>query len=172
MSATGTTETRSIQKLRRDHPVDVFDCGQEALNGWLRKYALQNQGAGAAQTYVGLVNEAVVGYYSLVVGQIEYSDAPERLQKGLAQHPVPIMLLARLAVRKDWQKKGVGRALLRDAVLRTLQAADIAGIRALAVHAKDEHARRYYEQFDFIPSQADPLHLMVLLKDIRKHIGI
>jgi len=70
MSATGTTETRSIQKLRRDHPVDVFDCGQEALNGWLRKYALQNQGAGAAQTYVGLVNEAVVGYYSLVVGQI------------------------------------------------------------------------------------------------------
>jgi GNAT superfamily N-acetyltransferase len=165
-------ETRSIQKLRRDHQVDAFDCGQEALNGWLRKHALQNQGAGAAQTYVGLVNEVVVGYYSLAVGQIEYCDAPERLQKGLARHPVPIMLLARLAVHRDWQKRGVGRALVRDAVLRTLQAADLAGIRALAVHAKDEQARRYYEQFDFAPSPADPLHLLVLLKDIRKQVGV
>jgi GNAT superfamily N-acetyltransferase len=165
------TETRGIEKLRRDHLIDVFDCGQEELNSWLRKYALQNQGSNAAQTYVGLAGEVVIGYYSLAVGQIEYVEAPERLQKGLARHPVPIMLLARLAVHKDWQKKGVGRALLRDAVLRTLQAADIAGIRALAVHAKDEGARRYYEQFDFITSPTDPLHLFVLLKDIRRHVG-
>ncbi|MGA3263153.1 MAG: GNAT family N-acetyltransferase [Terracidiphilus sp.] len=165
------TEARSIEKLRRDHPIDAFDCGQESLNSWLRKHALQNQGAGAAQTYVGLVGEVVVGYYSLAVGQIEYCDAPERLQKGLARHPVPVMLLARLAVHKDWQKKGVGRALLLDAVLRTMQAADIAGIRALAVHAKDEQARRYYEQFDFVASPADPLHLLVLLKDVRRRVG-
>jgi GNAT superfamily N-acetyltransferase len=164
-------ETRIIEKLRRDHRIDAFDCGQEALNNWLRKYALQNQGAGAAQTYVGLVDGAVIGYYSLAVGQIEYADAPERLRKGLARHPVPVMLLARLAVDKNWQKKGVGRALLRDAVLRTLQAAEIAGIRALAVHAKDDAARRYYEQFDFEASPADPLHLLVLLKDIRKRVG-
>ena len=165
-------ETRRIEKLRRDHPIDAFDCGQEDLNQWLRKHALQNQGAGAAQTYVGLVGEVVIGYYSLAVGQIEYNDAPERLRKGLARYPVPIMLLARLAVDKNWQKKGVGRALLRDAVLRTMQAADIAGIRALAVHAKDEQARRYYEQFDFVVSPADPLHLLVLLKDIRRRMGI
>ena len=165
-------ETHRIEKLRRDHPIDAFDCGQEDLNQWLRKHALQNQGAGAAQTYVGMVGEVVVGYYSLAVGQIEYNDAPERLRKGLARHPVPIMLLARLAVDKNWQKKGVGRALLRDAVLRTMQAADIAGIRALAVHAKDEQARRYYEQFDFVVSPADPLHLLVLLKDIRRRMGI
>ena len=164
-------ETRSIEKLRRDHPIDAFDCGQEALNSWLRKHALQNQGAGAAQTYVGLAGGVVIGYYSLVVGQIEYRDAPERLQKGLARHPVPIMLLARLAVHKDWQKRGVGRALLRDAVQRTLHAAEIAGIRALAVHAKDEQARRYYAQFDFVPSPADPLHLLVLLKDVRRRVG-
>jgi GNAT superfamily N-acetyltransferase len=163
--------TRSIEKLRRDHPIDAFDCGQKDLNQWLRKYAQQNQGAGAAQTYVGLVGDVVIGYYSLAVGQIEYCDAPERLRKGLAQHPVPIMLLARLAVDKNWQKKGVGRALLRDAVLRTVQAADIAGIRALAVHAKDEQARRYYEQVDFVASPADPLHLLVLLKDIRRRLG-
>jgi len=164
-------ETRSIEELRRDHPIDAFDCGEEALNNWLRKHALQNQGAGAAQTYVGLAGEVVIGYYSLAVGQIEYIDAPERLRKGLARHPVPIMLLARLAVDKNWQKKGVGRALLRDAVLRTVQAAEIAGIRALAVHAKDDAARRYYEQFDFEASPADPLHLLVLLKDIRKRMG-
>jgi len=164
-------ETRSIERLRRDHFVDTFDCGQEDLNGWLRRNALQNQGAGAAQTYVGLMGGALIGYYSLAVGQVEYCDAPERLQKGLARHPVPIMLLARLAVDKGWQNKGVGRALLRDAVQRTVQAADIAGIRALAVHAKDERARRYYEQFDFAPSPADPLHLLVLLKDIRRRLG-
>jgi GNAT superfamily N-acetyltransferase len=163
-------ETRSIEKLCRDHSIDAFDCGQEALNQWLRKHALQNQGAGAAQNYVGLVDGVVIGYYSLAVGQIEYIDASERLRKGLAWHPVPIMLLARLAVDTNWQKKGVGRALLRDAVLRTVQAAEIAGIRALAVHAKDEQARRYYEQFDFVASPADPLHLLVLLKDIRKRV--
>lgn len=164
-------DARVIEKLRRDHPVDAFDCGQDALNQWLQRYALQNQGAGAAQTYIGLVAGVVVGYYSLAVGQIEYSDAPERLQKGVARHPVPIMLLARLAVHQDWQRKGVGRALLKDAVLRTLQAADIAGIRALAVNAKDDEARRYYEQFDFVSSMTDPMHLLVLLKDIRRHVG-
>jgi GNAT superfamily N-acetyltransferase len=165
-------EDRRIEKLRRDHLIDTFDCGQQDLNIWLRKHALQNQGANAAQTYVGLVEDVVVGYYSLAVGEVEYVDAPERLQKGLARHPVPIMLLARLAVHKDWQKKGVGRALLRDAVLRTLQAADIAGIRALAVHAKDAEAQRYYEQFDFAASPTDPFHLLVLLKDIRRHVGV
>ena len=165
------SETRTIEKLRRDHPIDAFDCGQETLNNWLRKHALQNQGAGATQTYVGLVDEVVIGYYSLAVGQIAYDDAPERLQKGLARHPVPVMLLARLAVDMAWQKRGVGRALLRDAVLRTVQASEIAGIRALAVHAKDDQARRYYKQFDFVASPADPLHLLVLLKDIRKRMG-
>jgi GNAT superfamily N-acetyltransferase len=164
-------ETRTIEKLRRDHLIDAFDCGQDDLNNWLRKHALQNQGANAAQTYLGLSGETVIGYYSLAVGQIEFADAPERLQKGLARHPVPIMLLARLAVHRDWQRNRVGRALLKDAVLRTLQAADIAGIRALAVHAKDDRARRYYEQFDFIASPTDPLHLFVLLKDLRKQFG-
>jgi GNAT superfamily N-acetyltransferase len=171
MTETRSAGTRSIEKFRRDHSVDAFDCGQEALNSWLRKYALQNQGAGSAQTYVGLADGAVIGYYSLAVGQVEYEGAPERLKKGLARHPVPVMLLARLAVDKNWQKQGVGRALLRDAVLRTLQAAEIAGIRALAVHAKDEQACRYYEQFDFVASPTDPLHLLVLLKDVRGRLS-
>lgn len=161
-------QTRTIEKLSRDHPLDRFDCGQADLNRWLQRHALQNQGANATQTYVGVVDGAAAGYYSLAVAQVEYADATERMKKGLAQHPIPIMLLARLAVDKSFERKGVGHALLRDAVLRTLQAADIAGIRALAVHAKDEEARVYYEQFDFVSSPTDPLHLFVLLKDLRK----
>lgn len=161
------TASRSIEKLRRDHRVDDFDCGQPELNRWLRNFALQNQGAGAVQTYVGVMGGVVIGYYSLAVGQVEYANTPERLRKGLARHPISVMLLARLAVDSRWQGRGVGRALLRDALLRTLQAADIAGIRAVAVHAKDDEARRYYEQFDFVSSPTDPLHLLVLLKDLR-----
>jgi predicted N-acetyltransferase YhbS len=93
------------------------------------------------------------------------------LSKGLARHPVPIMLLARLAVAVRWHGQGVGSAVLRDAMERTLQAANIAGIRAFAVHAKDEEARSFYEKFDFIPSPADPMHLFVLLKDVRRIIA-
>ncbi len=88
------SETRSIEKLRREHTLEAFDCGQPELNGWLVKYALQNQGAGAAQTYVGLVDGTVVGYYSLAVGQVEYAEVPERLKKGLARHPVSTKYLS------------------------------------------------------------------------------
>jgi GNAT superfamily N-acetyltransferase len=157
-----------IEKLRRNHAIDAFDCGREALNLFLTRYALQNQQAEASQTYVALSDEEIVGYYTLVVGQVEYKDAPQRLTKGLARHPVPIMLLARLAVAIPWQSKGLGSGLLKDAMLRTLQAADIAGIRAFAVHAKDNEARAFYEHFDFVPSPSDPYHLFRLLKDHRK----
>jgi GNAT superfamily N-acetyltransferase len=162
------SDLRRVEKLRRDHPVENFDCGREELNRYLVRYAWQNQQAGAAQAYVGIADEAIVGYHSLAVGHVTLQDAPERLKKGLAKHPVPIMLLARLATDRRWQGQGVGKALLRDAMQRTLQAADIAGIRAFAVHAKDEEARRFYEHFDFIPSPTDPMHLFVLLKDVRR----
>ncbi len=160
-----------IGKLRSDHPIEGFDCGRGELNRYLLRYAWANQQAGAAQTYVGLVGTAVVGYHTLAVGQVTRDEAPERLTKGLARHPVPIMLLARLAVDRHWQGQGVGKALLRDAMQRTLQAAEIAGIRAFAVHAKDEMARRFYQNFDFIPSPTDPMHLFVLLKDVRRIIS-
>jgi GNAT superfamily N-acetyltransferase len=159
--------TLRSEKLQRVHGLDTFDCGREALNRFLMRYAFQNQQAGASQTYIALADEEVVGYYTLVVGQVEYSDAPDRLTKGLARHPVPIMLLARLAVAALWQGKGLGSGLLKDAMLRTLQAADIAGIRAFAVHAKDDAAKAFYERFDFVPSPSDPYHLFRLLKDIR-----
>jgi GNAT superfamily N-acetyltransferase len=165
-----TSSGRSIEKLRSDHPIAPFDCGQPDLTLWLQKQALANQSANGARTYVGLADGIIVGYYSLAVGQLDYEGAAPRLRKGLARHPIPVMLLARLAVHRDWQKQGVGRALLRDAILRTVEAAEIAGIRALVVHAKDDDARRYYEQFDFAPSPTDPLHLFALVKDIRRQL--
>ena len=163
----GAATDRRIEKLHHEHQAKQFDCGDEHLNRFLIRYALQSQQAGSSQTYVGLLGERVIGYYSLAVGEVSYAGAPARLTKGLARHPVPIMLLARLAVEKSWQRQGVGKALLRDALQRTLQAADIAGIRALAVHAKDEAVKQYYERFGFIPSPTDPLHLLVLLKDLK-----
>ena len=158
-----------IETLQRTHAVDAFDCGRDTLNRFLIRYALQNQQAGASRTWVALAggDEKVVGYYTLVVGQVEHREAPERLTKGLARHPVPIMLLARLAVSTDFQGKGLGAGLLKDAMLRTLEAAEIAGIRAFAVHAKDDEARSFYERFDFVPSPTDPYHLFRLLKDVR-----
>jgi GNAT superfamily N-acetyltransferase len=156
-----------IEKLRTDHDVADFDCGAEALNRFLTRFALVNQQAGAAQTYVALQESRVVGYYSLAVGEVAYDRAPERLVKGLARHPIPIMLLARLAVGTASQRQGLGAGLIKDAMLRTLQAADIAGIRAFAVHAKDETARAFYEHFGFISSPTDDRHLFLLIKDIR-----
>lgn len=157
-----------VEKLGRHHAVEAFDCGEEPLNRFLIRFALPNQQANASQTYVGLADDEIIGFYTLVVGEARHDQAPERLTKGMARHPVPIMLLARLAVGNDWQGKGVGSGLLRDAVLRTLQAADIAGIRALAVHAKDEDARRFYRRFDFVESPTDPLHLFALIKDLKR----
>lgn len=156
-----------IVKLDRFHAVDGFDCGREPLNRFLIRFALQNQQAGASLTYLALANQQIAGFYTLAVGQVEYEDAPPRLTKGLAHHPVPLMLLARLAIATEWQRKGLGAGLLKDAMLRTLQAAEIAGIRAFAVHAKDDKARSFYEHFDFVPSPTDPYHLFRLPKDVR-----
>ena len=157
-----------IEKLEHRHDVDSFDCGQENLNRYLQRYALMSQRADAAQTYVGVACEKIIGYYSLVVSNVTYEDASERLKKGLSRNPVPVMLLARLATDLEWQGKGIGAGLLRNAMQRTVQVADIAGVRAFLVHAKNDKAKAFYEHFNFIPSPTDPYHLYLLIKDIRK----
>lgn len=146
--------------------METFDCGQPALNQFLQRYALVNQKADSAQTYVCCLRDGVVGFYSLAVGSVDPEHAPARVMKGLAEHP-PAMILARLAVDLDHQGKGLGKALLKDALLRTAQAADIAGIRCLLVHAKNEAARRWYESWEFEPSPTDPYHLFLMLKDLK-----
>jgi GNAT superfamily N-acetyltransferase len=160
-----------IEKLARHHAVDGFDCGQDALNRFLSRFALSSQQASASQTYVGLADTVVVGFYTLVVSEVAYDDAPQRLTKGLAHHPVPLMLLARLAVGARWKGRGVGAGLLKDVMGRTVRVVDLVGIRALAAHAKDDAARAFYEHFGFIASPTDPLHLFILTKDLRRVIG-
>lgn len=156
-----------VRKLAPADLVEQFDCGQPALNQFLQRYALVSQQANSAQTYVCCLGGDVVGFYSLAVGSVDPVNAPARVSKGLARHPVPVMILARLAVDLQHQSKGLGKALLRDALLRTAQAADIAGIRCLLVHAKDEAARRWYVSWDFEPSPTDPYHLFLMLKDLK-----
>ena len=168
MTADDPPSKPRVEKLARSHVVDNFDCGAEPLNTYLRRFALGNQSAGAAQTYVAALDGRVVGYHSLSTASVEYAQAPERLRKGLARHPVPVILLARLAVDRTWQGKGLGAALLRDALHRVLAASDIVGLRAIMVHAKDEAARRFYEHFDFDPSPIEPLHLFLLIKEIAR----
>jgi len=159
-----------IVKLHRSHALDRFDCGAVSLNNFLKQYASTNQSSGGAQTYVAVIGDIVVGYYSLATGEVTHEAAPARVAKGMARHSIPVMLLARLATDLTWQGRGVEAALLADAMRRTLQAADIAGIRALVVHAKDEKARRFYEHFNFDASPKDPLHLSILIKEIRRQM--
>jgi GNAT superfamily N-acetyltransferase len=161
-----------IEKLRRDHHVEGFDCGKEPLNRFLIRFALQSQLANSAQTYLALSDNIVVGYFTLTFGDVAYDDASERLRKGVARHPVPLMILARLAVPTAWAGKGICSGLLKDALARTLAAAEIAGLRAFAVHTKDDEARTFYEHFGFIPSPSDPMHLFLLLKEVRALIGL
>jgi len=160
----------AVELLSPLHIVAEFDCGDEALNTFIRRHALVNQQANAARTYVIGRGARIVGFYSLAAGAVAHADATMRVSRGLARHPIPVMLLARLAVERGEQGKGIGKALLRDALLRTAQAAEIAGMRALVVHAKNDAARRWYTQFDFEPSPTDPLHLFLLVKDIARAI--
>ena len=156
-----------IEKLTRAHAVDSFDCGTTALNRFLERYALQNQQADASRTYVAVDGAKVIGFYTLVVGEVAHADAPARIVKGLAKYPVPVMVLARLAVSLTRQGQGLGAGLLKDALVRIVAAADHVGVRAVAVHAKDDAARAFYERFDFERSPTDAYHLLLLMKNVR-----
>jgi GNAT superfamily N-acetyltransferase len=159
-----------IEKLRRDHELEGFDCGKEELNRFLTRHALANQRAESAQTYVVAQGRKVVGYYSLTAGAVTHEEATDRVKKGQARHPIPIILLARLAVDKDLHGRGIGPALLKDALVRAASAADTIGARALLVHAKDSEAKSFYEHFGFEPSSSDPLHLFLIMKDLKQRV--
>ena len=166
-----STGYASVRKLTAIDDLDGFDCGQPALNQFLQRFALGSQRANSAQTYVSGLADNVVAFYSLAVGSVEPGSPPTRIMSALARHPVPVMLLARLAVDKNHQCKGLGKALLKDALRRTAQAADIAGIRCLLVHAKDDTARQWYAAWEFEPSPTDPYHLFLMLKDLKKMLS-
>lgn len=157
--------------LTRSHDRNVFDCGVPALNEYLKHYALQNQKKHAARSYVATRAKRVVGYYTLAYGSVAPDEAPPSVKAGLAKHRIPVILLARLAVDVTERGQGLGAALLKDALVRTLQAAEIAGLRAMIVHAKDDAAKRFYEKYGFEPSPIDAYHLFLKVSHILKSFG-
>ncbi|OGR89624.1 MAG: GNAT family N-acetyltransferase [Elusimicrobia bacterium RIFCSPLOWO2_01_FULL_59_12] len=157
----------AVEKLTKSHEISLFDCGDVELNDWLKRYAFVNLLSDSAQTYVAHRKMRVIGYYSVSAGAVRPEESPARITKGLAKHPIGVILLARLAVEKQEQGQGLGQALLKDAFLRIASAADTVGARAVLVHAVNERARLFYEHFGFEPSPTDPLTLMFLMKDLR-----
>lgn len=158
---------RGPEVLTEVHEVSAFDCGGESLNRFMHRHALNNQRNQSARTYVALRGETrVVGYYSLAAASAEYETVPARTAKGLAQHPIPLTLLARLAVDKTEQGAGIGAGLLKDALKRFLQAQSIIAARVIVVQAKDEAAAEFYQHFGFCPSPIDPYHLFLMSKDV------
>lgn len=157
--------------LEARHDLAAFDCDVPALNNYLKKFALQSQQSQSARTYVATRAARVVGYYTLAAASARRDETPARVAKGLAAHPVPVILLARLAVDRSEKGQGLGAGLLKDALWRCVQAADIIGCRAVIVHAKDEAAASFYKKFGFEPSPTDPFQLYLLLKDIKASLG-
>jgi len=155
------------ERLSPNHDLSQFQCGEPALNEWLRKRAQQNDESGASRTYVVCVRKQVVGYYALAVGAVAHTAAPGRVRRNMPD-PVPVMVIGRLAVDRTMQGQAVGPALLRDAILRTLQAAEIAGIRAILVHAISERAKAFYQRCGFTQSPIEPMTLMITLEEARR----
>ena len=158
------------QKLRPGHDLSQFHCGEPSLDDWLRRRALSNEETGASRTYVVCVGDQVVGYYSLAVGAVTHAEAPGRIRRNMP-NPVPVMVLARLAIDQNVQGRNIGSSLLRDAILRTLQAADIAGIRAIVVHAISERAKQFYLKAGFIPSPISPMTLMITADEAERSLS-
>lgn len=158
------------ESLGPQHRIEGFDCGKPTLNDWLVRHARQAQGSGSAKTFVVSKDDRVVGYFSLTVGQIDTLDAPERIRKGMGQYPIPVVILARLAVILQDQGRGIGVGLLQDAIRRTLLIAEQAGIRAMLTHPIDEDAARFYTRFGFIASPLREQQLLLLLKDARRWV--
>jgi GNAT superfamily N-acetyltransferase len=151
-------------RLTLDHDVQNFESGERSLDEWILQRALRNERDGASRTYVICSNNVVVGYYALSTGSIASVSAPGRIRRNMPD-PIPVMLLGRLAIDRGWQGRGLGQELLRDAILRTIQVSEMAGVRAIAVNAISENARRFYEKYDFKSSPLDPFLMMLLLRD-------
>lgn len=147
------------------HDLDAFTCGVAVLDDWLKKKAKSNERTRASRTFVLCNEERVIGYYALATGSVAAKISPGKIRRNMP-NPIPVMVLGRLAIDQEFQGKGLGDALLRDAILRTLQAADIAGIKAIMVHAISEEAKKFYQERSFILSPSEPLTLLLPLESI------
>jgi GNAT superfamily N-acetyltransferase len=156
------------QALDANHLLDGFDCGRPALNEWLIRHARQAQASGSAKTYVVVEGARMSGYFSLTVGQADVLEAPLRIRKGMGSYPIPVVILARLAVSLQDQGRGIGVGMLQEAIRRAVAISDQAGVRALLTHPIDDQASRFYQRFGFERSPIREQQLLLLLKDARR----
>jgi GNAT superfamily N-acetyltransferase len=166
----GAEEISAPEHITPAHDVAAFDSGIPALDDWLKRRALANEEAGGSRTYVVCAGSRVVGYYALATGGVAQEAATGRVRRNMPD-PVPVMVLARLAVHRTYQDRGLGAGLLRDAILRILQAAELGGIRAILVHAISAEAKRFYERHGFVESPTDPMTLMITMADAKRALG-
>lgn len=157
-------EVTAPEPITASHHTESFACGIPVLDEWLRRRALKNEVSGASRTFVICQDRQVVGYYTLATGSVEHRDAPGKIRRNMP-NPIPVMVLGRLAVDQEQQHAGLGRGLLKDAVLRTLTVSQHAGVKALLVHALSEDAKRFYRRSGFLESPFDPMTLMIALQD-------
>jgi len=156
--------------LDKGHDSSQFDCGIELLNVYLQQYARQNQKKEGARTYVVLDGERIIGYYTLVFGSVSWLEAPEKLKSGLGKYPIPVLLIARLAVDKFYAGRGLGSDLLQDALRRSVLASEIAGLCAVIVDAKNEQARKFYLGQNFHAFPEDPMRLFLTMAELKKAV--
>jgi GNAT superfamily N-acetyltransferase len=166
----GAQEISAPEHLRPEHDLAAFDSGLPVLDDWLKRRALANEEAGGSRTYVVCAGGRVVGYYALATGAVAQAAVTGRVRRNMPD-PVPVMVLGRLAVDRAYQERGLGAGLLRDSVLRTLQAAELGGIRAILVHAISDDAKRFYERHGFVESPVDPMTLMITIADAKRALG-
>lgn len=167
------TDLGPVEPLDASHSIADFDCGSEAQTHWLRRHAAQSQSGGMSRVFVvqRRGDERVVGYYALSTGSVLHADASTRLAAGAGRYDIPVVVLTRLGVDRSEQGKGLGRALVVDALRRVDRVSDEVGVRALLIHAEDDEARRFYLRLaSFEPSPVDDLQLLLLLKDLRRAI--
>lgn len=158
------------EPLEDHHDTENFTCGIEALDVWLKRRAMKNQITGASRTFVACEENRVVGYYVLASSAITIAATTGRFRRNMPD-PIPVVVLARLAVDRTYQSKGMGRALVRDAGLRVIQAADAIGIRGMIAHAISTDARAFYAKVGFDPSPLDPLTMMITLADLNSALS-
>jgi GNAT superfamily N-acetyltransferase len=156
--------------LIEKHRVGAFACGVASLDEWLKRRALANQASGATRTFVVIGGSEVVAYYALAAGAVSVTASPGRFRRNMPD-PIPVAVLARLAVDENQHGRGIGRGLIRDCALRVTHAADSIGIRGILVHALSEEARAFYLAVGFDPSPLEPMTLMIALADIEKGLA-
>lgn len=167
MGALSSSGSTPPERLSPEHDLSSFDSGEPFLDEWLRRRSLQNELNGASRTYVACAGKRVVGFYCLAAGAVAHSQVSAKVKRNMPD-PVPVMVIGRLAVDKAYQGRGLGVGLLRDAILRTIQVSEIAGIRAILIHAKTEAAKRFYERSGFRISPTEPLTVMITIEEARK----